>query len=130
MEIIDIIFYGLKILTALLIMVIIISYFISKLKKEKNNENISGNKIKNTDPLPDYNKIYLHYKVDQFKPHEIKYEKPDYSDFNLRYITNKPVIIKKNNIYENNSSYSRTKARYTIINEELKSRSKSIINFY
>lgn len=115
MEIIEIIYEGLKVLIAFLAIVIIISYMLSKARSKRSKwENSKYNNIKSYPHLVEK----ASYSVT---------ENPLPQKINLRYIKSSNYTEKK----PITDSFKNKKARYSVINEVIKKEiNKSAINFY
>lgn len=133
MELIDIIYAGLQISIALLGVVIILSYLISRFRL--NNKKISKDKKSNLNRINTpsilqetilknnfyYSKALRNISMSQFRA----------SNMNLRYLKSSDDIFKGPKKNFNNVKYNDSKTRYTIINEEMRKKSNnSVINFW
>ncbi|MEG8989513.1 hypothetical protein VJY32_06995 [Ignavibacteria bacterium 4148-Me] len=132
MELIDIIYVGLQISIALLGVVIILSYLISRFRL--NNKKISKDNKSNLNfiNIPSIqpetilkNNFYyskaLNISMNQFRA----------SNMNLRYLKSSHDIFQGPKKHFNNVKHNDSKTRYTIINEEMRKKSNnSVINFW
>jgi|GEM_PF-5667978 len=130
MELIDVIYVGLQISIALLGVVIILSYLISRFrmnKKKISKGNKSNLNVINTPSILSesflknnfyYSEALRHKSISQFRTPNV----------NLRYLKSSDEIFKESEKHFNNNI---SKTRYTIINEEMRKKSnKSVINFW
>lgn len=138
MELIEIVYNGLIIVAGLLILVVLLSYLISKSRARKNADynyelqskvsfvnNSQGNKN-------DFNNYQLNLPPVLQNYSKIQTEQIHNPNKSLKII--KELSFNKNE-YENYDEWVKDKknkkrSRYTIINEEIKKTKKSVVNFY
>ncbi|MEJ5350828.1 MAG: hypothetical protein WHS65_04460 [Melioribacteraceae bacterium] len=132
MELIDIIYEGLQISIALLGVVIILSYLISRLrlknKKINKEQNVNLN-INNSLPIIPQplskNNFYYNEAIKYRGTNKIYLTNP-----NLIYLKSSNDILKESVKSFNNEKNNGGRTRYTIINEEMRKKSNnSVINF-
>ncbi len=122
MELIDLIYKGLQVSIALLGVVIIFSYLISRLSLNKKNiikSNQSNlNMINSTSILPE-----LVVKNNFYQSKALKHKSNSQlsiTNMNLRYLKSSDEIFKGTEKHLNNMKYNKSQTRYTIINEEMR----------